>query len=42
MTRFLRALPMLEVEPDLPDRFHSLLAELDRVEARSRRTPRRS
>ena len=32
--RFLRSLPTLQVDQDLPDAFHGLLAELDRVEAR--------
>lgn len=32
-TRFLRSLPAFQVDSDMPDRFHSLLAELDKAES---------
>ena len=37
-TRFLHALPWLQVDPDMPDRFLDLLAELDRTEAQGQNT----
>jgi hypothetical protein len=35
-TRFLKSLPTFEVDDDVPDRFSSLLGELDRVESERR------
>ncbi len=40
VARFLRSLPVFEVDKDSPKRLRELLAELDRVEADKKRTSR--
>lgn len=40
-TRFVRSLPAFRVEGSLPDRFSSLLVELERVEADRHHSDRR-
>jgi hypothetical protein len=37
--RFLRSLPALQVEQDMPDALQDLLCELERVEAKQARRP---
>ena len=39
--RFLRALPPFKIDNGMPERFHNLLAELDRAEADRLKAPSR-
>ncbi|MCX7304004.1 MAG: hypothetical protein NTV73_06665 [Hyphomicrobiales bacterium] len=41
MTRFLRSLPAFKIDADVPDRFHDMLSQLDRVERQGGNRPTR-